>query len=87
MRYRIAEDGELWIASPYLMSGYLDEPALQPIRDGWLATGDLARERDAGVVEIGGRKKELIYRGGMIALRGGYPVLDFSQLIPHGIDM
>ena len=26
--------------------------------------GDLARERDAGVVEIGGRKKELIYRGG-----------------------
>jgi long-chain acyl-CoA synthetase len=64
VRYRIAEDGELWIASPYLMSGYLDEPALQPIRDGWLATGDLARERDAGVVEIGGRKKELIYRGG-----------------------
>ena len=64
VRYRIAEDGELWISSPYLMSGYLDEPGLQPIRDGWLATGDLARERDAGVVEIGGRKKELIYRGG-----------------------
>ena len=64
VRYRIAEDGELWLASPYLMSGYLDEPDLQPIRDGWLATGDLARERDPGVVEIGGRKKELIYRGG-----------------------
>ncbi len=64
VRYRIAEDGELWIASPYLMSGYLDEPGLQPIRDGWLATGDLARERDPGVVEVGGRKKELIYRGG-----------------------
>jgi long-chain acyl-CoA synthetase len=64
VRYRIAEDGELWIASPYLMNGYLDEPGLEPIRDGWLATGDLARERDPGVVEIGGRKKELIYRGG-----------------------
>lgn len=64
VRYRIAEDGELWIASPYLMSGYLDEPGLQPMRDGWLATGDLARERAPGVVEIGGRKKELIYRGG-----------------------
>ena len=64
VRFRIADDGELWLSSPYLMSGYLDEPDLQPIRDGWLATGDLARERDPGVVEIGGRKKELIYRGG-----------------------
>jgi long-chain acyl-CoA synthetase len=74
VRYRIAGDdarpvaageiGELHIASPFLMSGYLDEPQLEPIRGGWLATGDLARERDAGVVEIAGRKKELIYRGG-----------------------
>jgi acyl-CoA synthetase (AMP-forming)/AMP-acid ligase II len=65
VRYRfVGDDGELAISSPYLMSGYLDEPQLQPIRDGWLATGDLARERDPGVVEIVGRKKELIYRGG-----------------------
>ena len=74
VRYRIVGDdgqavqpgeiGELLIASPFLMSGYLDEPTLEPIRQGWLATGDLARERDPGVVEIAGRKKELIYRGG-----------------------
>src|SRR5688572_6723855 len=65
VRFRIVgDDGELQISSPYLMSGYLDEPQLQPIQDGWLATGDLARERDPGVVEIVGRKKELIYRGG-----------------------
>ena len=65
VRFRIAgDDGELQISSPFLMSGYLDEPQLEPIRDGWLATGDLARERDPGVVEIVGRKKELIYRGG-----------------------
>jgi enoyl-CoA hydratase/carnithine racemase len=65
VRYRIVgDDGELQISSPYLMSGYLDEPQLRPIQDGWLATGDLARERDPGVVEIVGRKKELIYRGG-----------------------
>ena len=56
--------GELHISSPFLMSGYLDEPALTPIRDGWLGTGDLARERERGIVEIAGRKKELIYRGG-----------------------
>ncbi len=64
VRYRIAEDGELWISSPFLMNGYLDEHGIDPIVDGWLATGDLARERDPGVVELGGRKKELIYRGG-----------------------
>jgi long-chain acyl-CoA synthetase len=65
VRFRIeGDDGELLISSPYLMNGYLDEPHLQPIKDGWLATGDLARERDAGVVEVVGRKKELIYRGG-----------------------
>jgi len=64
VRYRIAEDGELWISSPFLMNGYLDEPKLEPIKDGWLATGDLARERDPGVLEVAGRKKELIYRGG-----------------------
>ena len=64
VRYRIAEDGELLISSPFLMSGYLDEASLAPIRDGWLATGDLASERAPGVVEIRGRKKELIYKGG-----------------------
>ena len=65
VHYRIeGDDGELLISSPYLMSGYLEEPQLTPIKDGWLATGDLARERDPGVVEIVGRKKELIYRGG-----------------------
>ena len=75
VRYRIrGEDGadvapgavgELCIASPYLMNGYLEQPELDPIdAEGWLATGDLARERDPGVVEIAGRKKELIVRGG-----------------------
>jgi len=57
--------GELCIRSPFLMNGYLGQPELDPIdAEGWLATGDLARERDPGVVEIAGRKKELIVRGG-----------------------
>lgn len=57
--------GELCIASPFLMNGYLGQPELNPIdAEGWLATGDLARERDPGVLEIAGRKKELIVRGG-----------------------
>jgi acyl-CoA synthetase (AMP-forming)/AMP-acid ligase II len=59
------EVGELWITSPYLMNGYLGQPELNPVdAEGWLATGDLARERAPDVVEIAGRKKELIVRGG-----------------------
>lgn len=59
------EVGELCIASPFLMNGYLGQPEINPIdAGGWLASGDLAREREAGVVEIVGRKKELIVRGG-----------------------
>ncbi|MEX2241069.1 MAG: fatty acid--CoA ligase family protein, partial [Burkholderiales bacterium] len=75
VRYRLRGDdggavaqgavGELCISSPFLMNGYLGQPELNPIdAEGWLATGDLARERDPGVVEIAGRKKELIVRGG-----------------------
>jgi len=70
VEYRIrAEDGgavgELCIRSPFLMNGYLGQPELNPVdAEGWLATGDLARERAPGVVEIAGRKKELIVRGG-----------------------
>ncbi|HEX5092428.1 MAG TPA: class I adenylate-forming enzyme family protein [Burkholderiales bacterium] len=70
VEYRIRADdggevGELCIRSPFLMNGYLGQPELNPVdAEGWLATGDLARERDPGVVEIAGRKKELIVRGG-----------------------
>ena len=75
VRYRIRGDdgspvapgevGELCISSPFLMNGYLGQPELNPIdAEGWLATGDLACERDPGVVEIAGRRKELIVRGG-----------------------
>lgn len=66
VQYRIAEDGELQLRSPYLMRGYLDEPALTAAayRDGWFRTGDLARVVDGGLVELLGRQKELISRGG-----------------------
>jgi long-chain acyl-CoA synthetase len=75
VRYRVRGDdggavapgevGELCISSPFLMNGYLGQPELNPVdSEGWLATGDLARERDPGVVEIAGRRKELIVRGG-----------------------
>ena len=66
--------GELQIRSPTLMNGYLDEPELtaNAYQDGWLRTGDLARGVRDGVgsdtagevVELMGRLKEVISRGG-----------------------
>jgi acyl-CoA synthetase (AMP-forming)/AMP-acid ligase II len=59
------EPGELQIRTPYLMNGYLDAPDLtaQAVCDGYFRTGDIAREREGGVVELVGRSKELISRG------------------------
>ncbi len=76
VRFRIAtpdgaeagpgEIGELQIRTPFAMNGYLDAPGLTQaaFQDGWLRTGDMARLRDREVVELAGRAKEIISRGG-----------------------
>ncbi|MFZ9678365.1 MAG: class I adenylate-forming enzyme family protein [Quisquiliibacterium sp.] len=58
--------GELQLLTPFAMSGYLDAPELTAAAfdNGWLRTGDIARLRDDGVVELAGRAKEIISRGG-----------------------
>jgi acyl-CoA synthetase (AMP-forming)/AMP-acid ligase II len=60
------EFGELEIASPYGMLGYLDDPELtrDSFNDGYFRTGDLARVRPDNRTELVGRSKELISRGG-----------------------
>jgi acyl-CoA synthetase (AMP-forming)/AMP-acid ligase II len=60
------EVGELQIRTPFIMNGYLDAPALTAVafQGGWFRTGDMARVREGGVVELAGRAKELISRGG-----------------------
>jgi O-succinylbenzoic acid--CoA ligase len=66
VRVRI-EDGEIQIAGPTLMTGYLagGAPPLCPLVDGeWFATGDLGRFDDAGRLHVQGRRKELIITGG-----------------------
>ncbi len=57
--------GELQIRTPYIMNGYLDAPDLtaDAFRDGYFRTGDLAREKEEGLVELVGRAKEMISRG------------------------
>jgi len=58
--------GELQLRSPFLLAGYLDAPVLTAaaFQDGWFRTGDLARQHGDGLVELMGRQKELISRGG-----------------------
>lgn len=62
----IGEVGELQINTPFGMLGYLDNPELTDASfDGdYFGTGDLARMTAAGRVELIGRIKDIISRGG-----------------------
>lgn len=64
--YRISAEGELQIKTPYAMRGYLDAPDMTEAAfdERFFKTGDLASAREDGTVELTGRAKELIIRGG-----------------------
>jgi long-chain acyl-CoA synthetase len=59
---RIEEDGELMLRGTMLFDGYYRDPAATAavMRDGWLATGDIAECDSEGYYYITGRKKDLI---------------------------
>jgi acyl-CoA synthetase (AMP-forming)/AMP-acid ligase II len=63
---RLAEDGELWVKSPVLFDGYLDDPDATSacLVDGWYRTGDLAEEDSDGYLSIVGRTGDLVRTGG-----------------------
>jgi long-chain acyl-CoA synthetase len=60
------EIGEIVVRSPYLFRGYwnLPDEHARAFRDGWYATGDLARQDADGFVYIAGRVKNVIVSGG-----------------------
>jgi long-chain acyl-CoA synthetase len=61
------EIGELWVRGPNVMLGYYRNPEqtrATVTEDGWLKTGDLARQDADGALHIVGRSKELIIRSG-----------------------
>jgi len=63
----IGEQGEICTRGYHVMSGYNDNPeaTAQAIdADGWLHTGDLGRMDSRGYLQITGRVKEMIIRGG-----------------------
>ena len=58
----VGEVGELWIRGPQIMKGYYNDPqsSSHTLVDGWLRTGDLAKQDEDGYVYIVDRLKELI---------------------------
>jgi len=69
---RLAEDGEIEVRGPALMSGYWQAPELtrEAFHEGFFRTGDLGRYDEAGYLCITGRKRELILVGGTNVLPG-----------------
>ena len=61
------EVGEISIKSPHVMKEYWRDPeaTARAVRDGWLLTGDLARQDERGYVYIVDRTKDIIISGGM----------------------
>ncbi|NKY88723.1 fatty-acid--CoA ligase FadD8 [Nocardia veterana] len=60
------EAGEICVSGPLLAGGYLNLPEVtaETFHDGWLHTGDLAREDEDGFLHIVGRSKDMIVTGG-----------------------
>ena len=67
VKVRIADDGEIQLRGPTMVSGYLympDESAALNTEDGWIRTGDLGNLDKDGFLSITGRKKDLLITAG-----------------------
>jgi len=62
----LGEPGELWIYSPMLMNEYVGDPeaTAETLKDGWLASGDIATVDAIGIYTIVDRKKNMVISGG-----------------------
>ena len=60
------EVGELAVKGPGVMKCYYDNPkaTAEVLKDGWLLTGDMAREDEDGFIFLVDRKKDVIITGG-----------------------
>ncbi|MGD8148309.1 AMP-dependent synthetase/ligase [Ornithinimicrobium sp. Y1694] len=63
---KVAEDGELLMRGPGIMTGYHqnDDATGESLQDGWLHTGDIAEIDETGHVRITDRKKDLFKTSG-----------------------
>lgn len=62
----INEPGEMWVKGPQVMKGYYNrqEATDEILKDGWLATGDIAQMDERGYFKIVDRKKDMIIVSG-----------------------
>lgn len=62
----LGEVGEIWMRSPAVIRGYLNNPegTGSEFENGWWKSGDLGRMDEAGYVYIVDRKKDVINSGG-----------------------
>ncbi len=62
----IGEAGEMWVKGPQVMKGYYNrvEATEDVLKDGWLATGDVACMDERGFFKIVDRKKDMIIVSG-----------------------
>ncbi|AOM39899.1 long-chain-fatty-acid--CoA ligase FadD [Xenorhabdus hominickii] len=60
------EAGEMWVRGPQVMKGYWNRPdaTAEVLKDGWLATGDIARIDEKCFFNIVDRKKDMILVSG-----------------------
>ncbi len=63
---KAGEAGELIFSGPQIFSGYWnnEEETRQTLQDGWVYTGDIARQDEEGYYYIVGRKKNMFISGG-----------------------
>ncbi|MCY7296821.1 long-chain-fatty-acid--CoA ligase FadD [Alteromonas sp. a30] len=62
----LGESGEMYVRGPQVMKGYLNrqEATEEILKDGWLATGDVAKCDEEGFFYIVDRKKDMILVSG-----------------------
>ena len=62
----INEAGEMWVKGPQVMKGYYNrqDATDEILKDGWLATGDIAEMNEKGFFKIVDRKKDMIIVSG-----------------------
>ncbi|PAV02004.1 hypothetical protein CBG25_13420 [Arsenophonus sp. ENCA] len=62
----IGQPGEMLVRGPQVMKGYWRSPAMtdEVMKDGWLATGDIAKIDEKGFIKIVDRKKDMILVSG-----------------------
>jgi fatty-acyl-CoA synthase len=63
---KTGEAGEICVRAPHVMAGYWKRPDItaETLKNGWVHTGDIARQDERGYMFILDRKKDMIVTGG-----------------------